>query len=128
MLFGCSGPNCPDCSDCPNCPDCKCPRPRNISEAEEQARETHKMVLACFIADWCGPCQKLKSETLSDPRVSNYLAQNFVVVYVDAESSDADDYDVVSFPTCLVLEGRELGRIEGYHSPLAFMAKLRRIP
>jgi thiol:disulfide interchange protein len=89
--------------------------------AVEQSRASGKPALVLFTADWCPPCKQLKSTTLSDADVQEYLKKNHTLVVVDlsdraGENSDrARDCNVRSIPTLILYDraGREIARTGG---------------
>jgi len=91
-------------------------------------------VLALFTADWCGPCQTLKSNVFADSSVAGELAGRVVPLYVDltspeAGSSEADlaaRHAVQSIPTMILMDGQGavLGRRSGVMSAGEFTAWL----
>ena len=56
----------------------------DFDAARAEAAQTGKPVFAYFTADWCGPCQSLKSTTWADPNVEAAL-RNYVPVKVDVD-------------------------------------------
>jgi thiol:disulfide interchange protein len=53
-------------------------------EALKKSEELGKPVFVFFTADWCGYCQKMKSETMSKEEVKEVL-KNYIVVYINAD-------------------------------------------
>lgn len=44
-----------------------------------------KLIYLYFNTDWCGYCRKMEKETFSDPRVAQYLNQEFIPVSINPE-------------------------------------------
>jgi len=69
-----------------------------------------------FTATWCGPCKAMK------PMLAALAAEyaghaRIVAIDVDREPVVAQQYDVRSMPTLVVLrDGREVGRVVGKRS------------
>lgn len=67
---------------------------RDISEDMETARAEGKRLAIIFEQRGCIYCRKLHTEVLSDPKIANYIKENFVVVqynlYGDEEVMDLD--------------------------------------
>lgn len=81
------------------------------SKSFSDVEKSDKAVLK-FYADWCGPCKMLApiyediSEKIKDV--------DFYSVDGDSESDLAEKFDVMSFPTMVLLEkGKEKDRIIG---------------
>lgn len=66
-----------------------------------------------FTADWCNPCKRLK------PLIEEYIKLHpdikYVLVDVDTKFETAEDYNIMSVPTLVVLEdGKQIGRSSGF--------------
>ncbi|MAY76008.1 MAG: hypothetical protein CMJ31_15080 [Phycisphaerae bacterium] len=100
-----------------------------LSEAVAQAQSEGKAVVAVVTADWCGPCQKLKGETLSDPRVAGFIEAHALPVYLE-DKADRDtiaSLQVTGYPTTLVFrDGEEIARAPGYAPAADYLAFLER--
>lgn len=56
----------------------------NFSEAQKQAKATHKQILINFSgSDWCGPCIRLRKEILESESFEQYAAANLLLVRAD---------------------------------------------
>jgi thiol:disulfide interchange protein DsbD len=100
--------------------------------AFEKARAQDKMVLASFEAEWCVWCRRLETTTYRDAKVASLLGSTVVPVALDVDRNGrelSDTYEVDGLPTVVVfdIEGRELGRIDGYMPPGSFLERLEAI-
>lgn len=56
----------------------------NFNEAQQQAKQTHKMILVNFSgSDWCGPCIRLRKEILETTEFDSYAQDHLVLVRAD---------------------------------------------
>jgi protein disulfide-isomerase len=116
----------------------------DFKRSQEEAKANHKLLLLNFTgSDWCGWCMKLEKEIFSKPEFADYAAKNLVLVEMDfprrKQLSDivrqqnlekAEQYQVMGFPTIIVLSGDgqkvgELGYTPG--GPKAFIAELEKL-
>jgi len=56
----------------------------DFAAAKAEAAQSGKPVFAYFTAEWCGPCQSLKSSTWASPRVEEGL-RRYVPVRIDID-------------------------------------------
>lgn len=113
-----------------------------FEEALEVAQTSNKKVLIDVYAPWCGFCRRMHLETYSDPDVSAYLAENFVVTRVDGDNSEETygfrDQTLTGselgyhlgargFPTTVFLfsDSRYLTPLPGFVEPANFINVLR---
>ncbi len=87
------------------------------SEAFALAKSQQKNLFLYWGAEWCPPCNKLKSDVLSHPRFPD-LVKDTVNVYMDGESEGiqfwSDKLKVKGYPTLLFLSsnGTEIMRLK----------------
>ena len=89
---------------------------RSLADAQKQARQLNKPILAYFFVRGSEFCQQLEEGVLADKSVVD-AAQEFVCVRVDAarDRGEARKFDVRGAPTILVLDGQEneMNRVAG---------------
>ncbi|HUI06713.1 MAG TPA: HEAT repeat domain-containing protein [Verrucomicrobiae bacterium] len=100
---------------------------RSLSDAQKQARQLNKPILAYFFLRGSEFCQQLEEGVLADKSVVD-AAQEFVCVRIDAaqQSGEARRLDVRGAPTILVLDGQgnEMERVAGLVEKDKLLAKL----
>ena len=101
------------------------------------AKKSNKHVLVDFYTTWCGWCKKMDKETYSSKEVKKLLADNYITVRLNAESSRnlsvdgkditerqvAQNYNVQGYPTTCFLnsDGVNVGCLPGYIGPEDFV-------
>ncbi|MEX2285898.1 MAG: thioredoxin family protein [Planctomycetaceae bacterium] len=92
----------------------------DIFKAHDVSVKTDRPMLILISSEGCPPCLKLKSSTLSDPRIARFVNQAFVPVKLDFEKDARiiEILEVEHIPTTVVLspEADLLGRLVGYAS------------
>jgi len=58
----------------------------SIDEAQELSRKSPRKVFVDVYTVWCGPCKLMERTTFSDPRVVDYVSENYYAVKLNAES------------------------------------------
>lgn len=89
-----------------------------VEAAREKAKRENKLYFIEFYAKWCEPCKWMDEHTFSQPKLTSYVAQNYIPVKVDVENLDGfvwkQKYKVQYLPTIIVLnaDGAVLGKYE----------------
>jgi len=87
--------------------------------------------------DWCGWCKVMDEKTYTDPTVAGYLKERFILVKLNAESSEKVKFlgntyekaelafrlDVRSYPMTIFFESEDnlITKVPGYWSPEDFI-------
>ena len=104
----------------------------DIESSLQQAASTGQPVLLEFTADWCMYCKRMEKTTFVDPRVVNFVNQNYVAVRVDADEHKQliADLDIKGLPAILVVSPtlQIIERIPGFQTPEALLTKLSKNP
>ncbi len=101
---------------------------RSLAEAQEVAAESGRTLLINFGGPGCGPCDRLREETLSDEAVATMIDEYFEAAPVNAavQTELATRYLVNSFPTIIFMDadGTEVHRHRGFASAEGFLEVL----
>jgi thioredoxin-like negative regulator of GroEL len=88
-----------------------------LRAATEAAATDQSLVLLIFGAEWCGPCKKLKSETLASPEfLTNSSTLHLTEADIDTETKMARDFEIQAVPTLILLtaDNKIVTRREGF--------------
>lgn len=93
----------------------------------QEAKDKNQWMLLLVTSEGCGPCRRLKRETLSDPRVTKVLSV-MVVYHVSADSNEGTKvvnmYNINGIPTYFMINPHRrtiFRRGVGYKSPTEFL-------
>lgn len=102
----------------------------DIEGSLQKAAAAGRPVLLEFTADWCMYCKRMEKTTFVDPRVVNFVNQNYVAVRVDADEHKqlVADLDIKGLPAILIVSPtlQIIERIPGFQTPEALLTKLNR--
>jgi thioredoxin-related protein len=87
--------------------------------ARSQNSNGRKKVIMDVFTDWCGWCKKMDKDVYSQSDIQAYLANNFILIKLNAESNNEVTYKDNQGLTESVLAADELG-IDGYPSTVFF--------
>jgi len=95
-----------------------------------EAQKSDKKILVDVYTDWCGWCKRMDRDVYANDKVASYLMQQYVLVKVNAESSEelhykgktysemglAQGFKVTGYPTILFLDpnGNHITSLPGY--------------
>lgn len=66
-------------------------------EAVVLNKKNPKKIFIDVYTDWCGWCKKMDASTFQDPKVVDYLKENFYAVKFDAEQKKSIDFNGTTF-------------------------------
>ena len=76
-----------------------------------------------FTADWCNPCKKVRPIV---EEINRDSIIKFLFIDIDTELSLAQDYEVRSIPTFILIEdGKEIKRVSGAQTQEQLMELLK---
>lgn len=103
----------------------------DFRSAENEARRLNRPLLVHFHAKWCGPCQIMNRDVLSDASVLRQLDLSVVAVKVDADERPdlIQRFSVESLPTDVFLDpsGYVMDRSSGLRARDSYLSLITRI-
>ena len=100
----------------------------SIEQATLKSETTGKPMLVLVTADWCPPCQALKKGALADTKVTQWVKDNMIPVYLEdgANQDQIRMLPVNSYPTTLIInDGQILGQFTGNQSASKFLNRIQ---
>ena len=80
----------------------------NFKAALAKAKEEQKMIFIDCYTSWCRPCKLMDSILESDPKLSNFLNENFVCLSINMERGEGPrlkrKYPLGTYPTLLFIK------------------------
>lgn len=102
----------------------------DYTKAKQAAVTQSKPMLIMFTASWCGPCQRMKSTTLSEPSVEKAIEESFVPVMIDTDANPTvtRKFGITAMPTMVVVHPvtEKVDQVRGSMGRTEFMAFLNR--
>ncbi|CAA6804751.1 MAG: Unknown protein [uncultured Sulfurovum sp.] len=103
------------------------PWEKDLTSAFIKAKKEKKVLLVMAVSDDCRWCEKMKKETLSEPKVAEKL-KNYVLLMVDrdnkSEAEQLPPFKHVPIIFFMTHEKETLEHIRGYFSPEDFLEYL----
>ena len=103
-----------------------------------ESKRTGKPVMIDFSANWCGPCQRLKSQVFDEDALARQVQNVVIPVSIvdrvqergfngDETKHLQDQYNADAFPTLIVVSARTglMTRTQGFAGPRATVAWIR---
>ncbi|MFQ3214977.1 MAG: thioredoxin-related protein [Marivirga sp.] len=82
-----------------------------IEEAYKLNQKEPRKIFIDVYTDWCGWCKKMDRDTFSDPKVAEFVTENFYAVKLNAE--DTFNIQLADDPTTPQMIARSMG-VSGY--------------
>ena len=118
-------------TECPGCAACK---NKDTESQESKAVDIEsEYYVYHFGAKWCGPCERLKSQTWKNKEVKDFLKDRKAKLFIfDADNKEHDKffdyYKIKSYPTILLVNKQKLSTIlyrsVGYKPPSIMIESL----
>lgn len=94
------------------------PAQLKFEDALTKAKDENKRVIVDIYTDWCGWCKKMDKDVYSNSEIKKIVKKNFILVKLDAESSEtisyngrdysgqqlAEYFEATGYPTTIFLE------------------------
>lgn len=103
----------------------------DFGKAKNLCKESGKLMVVDFWADWCQPCKIMEKELWNNPNVK-FNAQNFVAVKIDItkDRNTAEKFNVEGIPMVVIAmaDGNVLWQQVGYRDKEVFVQALNAVP
>jgi TolA-binding protein len=101
-----------------------------LSAGLAQASLENKLIIVDLVADWCGWCRQMETQTWANPKIIQ-LTQQYVFLRLNGEKEKdgielVEKFQVDGYPTVMLLnaDGTEFERFEGFMSADQFLTRL----
>jgi len=101
------------------------PWEQDYQTAIQESQKSGKPLFIMMTADWCGPCKKLERDTLSDPKVRDFM-KAFVSVKAYEDEKVEKKYGYNGYPTLVIADkkGEKVYKFSGYMPPGPFIKEI----
>lgn len=103
---------------------------RYSEQAFKKAAYEKRLILLYGYVSWCHFCKRMQS-TFQDPSVVQLINSRYIPVKVnlEQESTIANQYDISTFPTIIILDGKHnvVDKFSGYMPANSLVAKLQAV-
>lgn len=114
-----------------------------LEEAYELNKANPRKIFVDVYTNWCGWCKRMDKDTFQDPKVAEFVNENFYAVKLNAESQDkitigqdtttsqmmARSMGVSGYPTIVYIKEdfKTIQAVPGYQKPDAFLDTLEKV-
>lgn len=115
----------------------------SITEAYQLNQKEPRKIFVDVYTNWCGWCKKMDKDTFADPKVVDFVNENFYAVKLNAENTDpiimagdtttaqmiARSMGVSGYPTIVYIKEdfRTIQPVSGYQNASKFLQSLEKV-